>query len=92
MSGVENDHESSINAIVALLRPPTDKRARSGKRPISVSPTKCDENVHCLPGGCCPKCKEVETDSKAIYTMRPTYVLHGFMLHVRDYLMRCMIA
>lgn len=63
MSGIED--ESLVNTSGSSA--PPDKRARSSKRPISVSPTKRDENLHCLPGGCCPKCKEeVETDSKAI--------------------------
>ena len=63
MSDVDDDTASAN--VSGTLAPP-DKKARK-KRPLSVSPTKRNENLYCLPGGCCLKCKEeLGSDSKAV--------------------------
>ena len=58
------DDEMSANA--SGTSAPPDKKAKN-MRPLSVSPTKWNKNLHCLPGGCCLKCKEeLGSDSKAV--------------------------
>jgi len=45
---------------------PPEKRHR-GKRPLSVSPTKRQEQLSNLPGGCCIRCEqELDAESKVI--------------------------
>ena len=51
--------------LITTSQPP-EKRHR-GKRPLSVSPTKRQEQLSNLPGGCCIKCEqELGAESKAI--------------------------
>jgi len=88
MSNVDDD---TVSANLSDTSASPDKKARN-KRPLSVSPTKWNENLCYFSGGCCLKCEEeLGSDCKAVQCYLCAAWKHGFMLNVKVYQMKCMV-